>query len=311
MKLEQVEESTGLFQFSHFSRNSSCQVHALCNGKDVNLIYYSKVEDRFLDRPYSNLHYFWIQLPANTVITFRNGSQLLGIEVQGRKFPPLNTARQLVWASKPTFRQSFNGLSHEDRDVRRYATSSEMVAKYRASWIFLDRKHHASHNAEHLYRYISKLSHSPKCFFALNRSSDDWDRLSKAGFDMIALGSREYFAAIVNCKFFLSSHMHDMSPKIEDLVRFRYIFLQHGVIKDDLSGWLNRYRISLFCTATVAEHASIASSDSNYRFSAKEVILTGLPRHDQLLRLKKKSDTILIMPSWRQYLKDLSEKIIL
>ncbi|HEV7737826.1 MAG TPA: CDP-glycerol glycerophosphotransferase family protein [Chlamydiales bacterium] len=308
VKLEQVEESKGLFQFSHLSRTATCQVQALCNGKAVELIYSSKVEDRFLDRPYCNKHYFWIRVPDNTVASFGLGSQLLGIEIQGRRYPPLTTARKLVWASKPAFRQSFNTLSHDDRDVRRNATSTEMVAKYQESWIFLDRKQHASDNAEHLYRYVSKLPNPPNCIFALNRSSDDWDRLSKAGFNLVAIGSREYFGVIANCKFLLSSHMHDMPQKIEDLVGFRYIFLQHGVIKDDLSGWLNRYAISLFCTTTPAEHASIASSNSNYRFSAKEVVLTGLPRHDQLRRLKKTTDTILIMPTWRQNLQYLSEE---
>jgi CDP-glycerol glycerophosphotransferase (TagB/SpsB family) len=38
------------------------------------------------------------------------------------------------------------------------------------------------------------------------------------------------------------------------------------------------------------------------------VELTGLPRHDQLCRLNKKTDTILIMPTWRQSLQYLSEE---
>ncbi|WP_341643301.1 hypothetical protein [Thauera sp. SDU_THAU2] len=71
------------------------------------------------------------------------------------------------------------------------------------------------------------------------------------------------------------------------MVDYRFIFLQHGVILHDLSQWLNTKPIFLFVTSTEAEYESIAGYDSNYIFSEKEVLLSGLPRHDRLLARRR------------------------
>ncbi|EAL3889736.1 capsular biosynthesis protein, partial [Campylobacter lari] len=82
--------------------------------------------------------------------------------------------------------------------------------------------------------------------------------------------------------------------------RQQFIFLQHGVTKDDLSRWIDSKKIDLFITSTKAEYDSIANNYNRYKFGKKEVLLTGLARHDVLLK-NNKSDTkqILIMPTWR------------
>ncbi|HHY2127336.1 TPA: CDP-glycerol glycerophosphotransferase family protein, partial [Campylobacter jejuni] len=82
--------------------------------------------------------------------------------------------------------------------------------------------------------------------------------------------------------------------------RQQFIFLQHGVILNDLSRWLNSKKIDLFVTSTQAEYDSMVNDYNRYKFGKKEVLLTGLARHDTLLK-NNKSDTkqILIMPTWR------------
>ena len=84
------------------------------------------------------------------------------------------------------------------------------------------------------------------------------------------------------------------------------MFLQHGIIKGDLSPWLNRKRIDLLVTSTQAEHDYI-SGESPYGLTSKEVRLTGLPRHDALLRkadalVAREVRDVLIAPTWREYL---------
>jgi CDP-glycerol glycerophosphotransferase (TagB/SpsB family) len=96
-------------------------------------------------------------------------------------------------------------------------------------------------------------------------------------------------------------------PKfIEHFVpRWKFAFLQHGVIKDDLSAWLNPKEMFLFVVSTPDEYDSIAASGTSYRFSDKEVALTGLPRFDDLLRAKdsiKNQDLLLLCPTWRHWL---------
>jgi len=83
-------------------------------------------------------------------------------------------------------------------------------------------------------------------------------------------------------------------------------FLQHGIIKDDLSKYLNRFRtnISLFITSSEKEYKSILNS--NYGYNENNIILTGLPRFDNLQRLHNlinKEKIVLILPTWRMYIK--------
>lgn len=80
----------------------------------------------------------------------------------------------------------------------------------------------------------------------------------------------------------------------------KFVFLQHGVIKDDLSDWLERRKKNLtgFVTAAKPEHESIVNGD--YDYTEKQVWGTGLPRFDRLYNAEEKQITI--MPTWRKYL---------
>src|SRR5699024_8875750 len=89
--------------------------------------------------------------------------------------------------------------------------------------------------------------------------------------------------------------------------KWKFVFLQHGVTKDNISRWLNGKKIAGMVTSTVDEFASIAGDHSPYKLSAKEVSLTGMPRHDTLAKkasaygLDERS-IITVMPTWRQFL---------
>jgi hypothetical protein len=102
-------------------------------------------------------------------------------------------------------------------------------------------------------------------------------------------------------------------PEILKLIRkptWRFTFLQHGVIKDDLSNWLNPKGFDIFITSTTAERRSIVADGTNYRYTEREVRLTGLPRFDRLrevgARIKPaQRDYLLIAPTWRNWLEQL------
>src|SRR5699024_13533 len=60
-------------------------------------------------------------------------------------------------------------------------------------------------------------------------------------------------------------------------------------------------------TSTVDEFASIVGDHSPYKLSAKEVSLTGMPRHDVLAKKAAAyaldgQSIITVMPTWRQFL---------
>ena len=81
---------------------------------------------------------------------------------------------------------------------------------------------------------------------------------------------------------------------IKDLYKYKFVFLQHGVIESDLSKWLHRHNknIKLFITSAKQEYDSILNG--KYGYTDKKVKLTGLPRFDTLE--SKNENKIIIMP---------------
>lgn len=177
-------------------------------------------------------------------------------------------------------------------------------------WIFIDRHAQADDNAEHLYRYVAEAHPEKNIRFVLSRRSADWERLRQLGFNLINYGSLRMFSACLKASHIISSQADNYIVRMVRLAKERnpsanFVFLQHGIIKDDLSRWLNPRPIDIFVTSTKAEYESIAAEGSPYRFDERQVKLTGLPRHDNLLRVAAstgKKDLILILPTWRRYL---------
>jgi glycosyltransferase involved in cell wall biosynthesis/tetratricopeptide (TPR) repeat protein len=192
--------------------------------------------------------------------------------------------------------------------LRRRAKSAESKERFGGCWLLMDRDTQADDNAEHLYRHIRAARQDVSLFFVLRSTSPDWQRLAKDGFRLIEFGSEEHKVALLNADHFVCSHAdHYIFGDLDkayfsDLLHYRYTFLQHGVIKDDLSNWLNKKPMDIFVTTTRAEYESIAGYGS-YKFSRKETVLAGLARHDRLNELRDQRERlILIMPTWRNSL---------
>ena len=179
--------------------------------------------------------------------------------------------------------------------------------KFHNAWILVDRDYQADDNAEHLYRYMMRNEPKIKIYFLLKKSSHDWLRLKKEGFNLLSIGSYMHKAALIHASHLVSSHTFQydhgyLRPKYySDLVTRKFTFLRHGVTKDNLADLLNPIEIDCFVTSAQREYDSICNDKTNYTFTKKEVVLTGFARHDALLQTKKSSEKIiLIMPTWRR-----------
>lgn len=220
------------------------------------------VRDEFLNRTFVLQRILWVRLP--------------------KKF------------SKFTCRinENFADINVNYKNIRNSAISYDqlLVKKQEQSkiWIFMDREIQADDNAEHLYRYAKSVDKEHELYFVLERSSRDWDRLSSEGFKLLAYGSEEHEILLRKCDVIISSHIDQYIVnyfKDNSTDNKKIVFLQHGVITCDLSGWLNtKKRVDLFVTSTEDEYNSIVSDYTKYRFTDKEVKLLGLPRHDALVK---------------------------
>ncbi len=179
----------------------------------------------------------------------------------------------------------------------------------RKVWILSDRLTKGGDNAEALFRYLGEIGYQKaKCFFAIHKGSS-YDTLARIG-RVVEAGSWRYKLLYLRADVIISSHADESvtnpfdyysAPYRDLLCNKKIVFLQHGVTKDDISTWLNKYNKNIkgFVCAARPEHASIVNTPSYY-YTEKEVWLTGFARFDRLYRDSKKLLTI--MPTWRRYL---------
>ena len=87
---------------------------------------------------------------------------------------------------------------------------------------------------------------SQVCYFALNKSSSDWNRLAQEGFKLVEFGTNDFKNKLCKASKIISSHLEaHINNHFGDLYEFskKFVFLQHGVTKDDLSRWVNTKKI--------------------------------------------------------------------
>lgn len=173
-------------------------------------------------------------------------------------------------------------------------------------WLITDKADRADDNGEAFFKYLRSLGKKAGCrpVFAIGKSSPDYERIEKIGL-VVPYMSWRYKLIHLLAEHTISAYSHDeISSPYRDyshyygdlLQRNKVIFLQHGIIKDDLSRGLNRFHknFALFVTSVERERESIAKG--NYGYSPEQVILTGLPRYDLLYNDRK--NYITVMPTW-------------
>lgn len=175
-------------------------------------------------------------------------------------------------------------------------------------WIFSDRINKASDNAEAMYDYVVANRFEEKCYFVISKKSNDYERLKEKGFRLIKYGSLKHYIYLYNANYFLTSHINEeilfpwgVKKSIFGTPIYKLVFLQHGILRSDLSHWFNNKNINLLITSTQEEYNSIINN-SNYNIKAKNIAITGLARYDLLEKYSGKY--VLIFPTWRSYLEN-------
>lgn len=197
------------------------------------------------------------------------------------------------------------GISSDD--VYSLFKPSEKYQNIKDAWIVMDRDMQADDNGEHFYRFVSENYPEQEIYYALSPKSHDWERLRNEGFNLLEYGSDRFEKTLRSASKIISSHAEAyVENYFNDNYEFtkKFVFLQHGITQHNLSNWLNNKKIlRCFITATYPEHHSIANKNSPYKFNERDVVLTGFPRHDALLKGNEEGHkTILIMPTWRNYI---------
>ena len=172
-----------------------------------------------------------------------------------------------------------------------------------------DRLNVAGDNGEHFFKFMVSEHPEYNSYFILSKSSSDYNRICQIG-KVLDPQSIKYKLLFQVCDYIVSSqaenYVFNILGKSNSFVRdqyyFKFVFLQHGIIKDDLSAWTNIHskKIDMYVTSCTKEYDSLLYY--KYYFGKGIVKLTGLPRYDNLLKLQKKTPIkkqILLSCTWR------------
>lgn len=170
-------------------------------------------------------------------------------------------------------------------------------------WIFMDLPYLADDNGINLFKYAVGVDDDIEKVFVLNKDNFAFDDISQIG-KTIEYGSIKHRIYTLFAEKVISSHPDNglvypfwgNYPFLSGLVKFKLVFLQHGITKDNISRWLNKSdkNISLIVTASKLELESFFKYHYNYHRDVPQLL--GFPRYDAL---EKKEDyrEIVIMPS--------------
>lgn len=283
--IESIDRKNKLFQVYYFTANEIDDFKLTFAGKDINPVYKK-------NRIYTL---------ADQTILFEKR-----LWISYEDFDPKAMFRIEVAQKQAVI--SLAGKQHKNGLPLRVLFRDLPIEKYLendGSWIIMDRDTQADDNGEHFYRYLQQEHPEQKIYFALNKSSHDWKRLKNDGFNLLNFKSEKYKRQLRKSDKLISSHIDEyIANPFKDHFEFskHFVFLQHGVTHNDLSSWLNTKRnLSLMLTTSQDEYNDLGGDKTKYKFSNKEVVLTGLPRHDALIKGNQKdSKVIVIMPTWRK-----------
>ena len=214
----------------------------------------------------------------------------------------LFSQRLLTQTSKP------NAVEQHDDMLNQLLSIDPCDNSY---WLFQDRLNKAQDNAEAMYRYVMENEVYDKTAFVLEEESSCYKRLEAEGFNLIPAHTIEHWKLLRNCKYLITSHCDyfarypwivgqedkfEVNAKVNPL--YKLIFLQHGVIRSDLSDWLGKNDFHKFVTSSRYERDSLLTIPQ-YKLGEEEVILTGQARFDYL-RDTSTENVITVFPTWRR-----------
>lgn len=182
--------------------------------------------------------------------------------------------------------------------------------KYRDLWIIAERGVDARDNASHLFRYIRQNHPEINICYIISRDSADREKMAALG-RVVDYRSFRHYLALAASRVKISTHIMGFSP---DMYFFKCldkvfplggkkIFLQHGIIKDDLPYlYGSSVNLDLFVCGAQREWEYVNSIFGHPEGVAQYL---GLCRYDRLpCERQEKNKVLLLMPTWRLYLSE-------
>lgn len=181
---------------------------------------------------------------------------------------------------------------------------------YRNTWGIGERKDEARDNGYHFFKYMVKNHPEQRCIYAIDRNCRDYQRVAALG-ETVQHGSVKHWILYFTCKYLISSQAFKPNGYICTLIEragfFRpsHVFLQHGITKDKAEFLYAKYRRAKFFIAGAQPEFEFMKEKFGYPDGTMQY--TGFARFDALHETEVAKNRILIMPTWRKWLRFKSE----
>ena len=178
-------------------------------------------------------------------------------------------------------------------------------------WIIGEKKTEARDNGFHFYKYLRTEHPNVEAYYVIKRGSADEIKVKQLG-DVIAYDSFKHCILYSAAKYRVCSQNHGVRP-FENIPGIRHIRLymrkgqhhvnlKHGISKDFLPGSFDFKKVGfdLYIAGAKPEYDAIKEQ---FNYPDKNIALTGFCRFDALHGLPKPEKVILVMPTFRLWLK--------
>lgn len=179
-------------------------------------------------------------------------------------------------------------------------------------WLICEDGKEARDNGYHFFKYMCTEHPEHSCIFAISEKSKDLKKVTDMG-AAVHYGSVKHWVLYFTAEYNISS-MKGGKPnaalcsffELNGVFKPRNVFLQHGVTKDK-NDWMlsDRCRFDSIITAMVSEDEFVKKA---FGYDSKIVKYTGFPRFDNLHHNVIAKNRIIIMPTWRKWLRSKSER---
>ncbi|MCR4718163.1 MAG: CDP-glycerol glycerophosphotransferase family protein [Firmicutes bacterium] len=187
------------------------------------------------------------------------------------------------------------------------------TSSYKDLWLISERTQDARDNGYHFFKYLRENQKHINCAYVIDKNSPDYSKVKGLG-KIIQPGGLKHYIAFACAKVKVSTHIMGYAPDpyrfaILDrkfkIVRGKKIFLQHGIIKDDIAELhYPKVNLDLFVCSTAMEYESL----KDYNYPNGVIKRLGLCRYDALLGEHQVKRQILVMPTWRYYLRTMNNE---
>ena len=182
-------------------------------------------------------------------------------------------------------------------------------------WLISEKPGEARDNGYHLFRYVRSNHPEINAYFVITSDSPDRDKILNYG-NIIEYNSKEHMLYYLTAKYSISSqscgaYPYEMIPEIFRITKIfrrkdqKCVFLQHGIIQNfmpDKKMFYSHKIHDLFVTSATPERQFVIEK---YGYPDSVVQKLGLCRFDFLNNTDCLKDRIiLIMPTWRRWLKN-------